>query len=152
MKTYPRNSFPMFRQFTLVIPCDSLKQARKYFAPLKRSYILLRNEVLVRGSMNPEKTFSETPCTIATFSSNDDRDYKSYDIDRLVSDAKKKGILLPHEQQHFNWDCGIACLRMVSLKKKEFSNHRLVSLSVKYFTHWRSLYHFFSGLSGPQVL
>jgi len=63
--------------------------------------------------MNPEKTFSETPCTLATLSSNDDRDYKSYDIDRLVSDAKKKGILLPHEQQHFNWDCGIACLRMV---------------------------------------
>lgn len=108
----------MLKQVSLVTSRQSSKQARKYFAPLGRNFILRRHEVfssvrLVGGKMDPEKTFSETPCTIASFSSENDRDSKGNDIDQLISDAKKKGILLPHEQQHFNWDCGITCLRMV---------------------------------------
>ena len=37
----------------------------------------------------------------------------TFDSYQLISDVRDKGIILPHEQQQFNWDCGIACLRMV---------------------------------------
>ena len=67
--------------------------------------------------MNPEEVVTEvgeghSPPPDIT-SSKIDR-ASSFDVHQLVSDVGDKGLILPHEQQQFNWDCGIACLRMVS--------------------------------------
>jgi len=41
------------------------------------------------------------------------RRYASLEIADLVAEVKERGILVPHDRQHFNWDCGIACARMI---------------------------------------
>ena len=51
---------------------------------------------------------------VANLGSQEDDQKSTYDIHQLMSEISSKGVTIPHEKQHFNWDCGIACLRMVS--------------------------------------
>jgi len=68
--------------------------------------------------MNPEHGLTESSSndaslTTTSISEEIADDASPFDIDQLITDVEKRGVRLSHERQHFNWDCGIACLRMV---------------------------------------
>ena len=41
------------------------------------------------------------------------RRFANLEVADLEAEVKEKGVLVPHHRQHFNWDCGIACAKMV---------------------------------------
>jgi len=67
---------------------------------------------------------------VANLGSQEDDQKSTYDIHQLMSEISSKGVTIPHEKQQFNWDCGIACLRMVLKYFEKNQNGELM----KYFT------------------